>query len=198
MSLRFFKLQFSLCSLFYIFYFSFFCLHPHTVSAEVYLSQEEAIKAAFPNASRVEQKTFVLTHEQQAAIELSSQARLSSKLLAVYTGYQGDNLLGFAAIETNVVRTHSQTFMVVLNSEGQLQQTIILAFHEPPEYLASPRWLKQFEGIAKPEEARVGTNIAGIVGSSLTSEAISGGIRKFLAAFEVLNLKESIKTGSNH
>ena len=113
--------------------------------------------------------------------------------MTFYIGYSETGLLGFAAIESNVVRTHNQTFMVVLGSDGRLLQTIILAFHEPPEYIASPRWLKQFEGVDRPEQAKVVDKIAGIVGASLTSESIASGIRRFLSAYKVLKVSNAVQ-----
>jgi hypothetical protein len=55
--------------------------------------------------------------------------------------------------------------------------------------LPSDRWLDQFREKTLSPELWVGREIAGIAGSTLTSHALMGGVRKVLALFNIL-LKE--------
>jgi len=76
--------------------------------------------------------------------------------------------------------------MVVLAPDGNVVGTYLLAFYEPPEYAPPERWLAQFRGATLSSELRVGRGIAGITGSTLTSEAVTGGLRRALAIYAVL------------
>ena len=154
--------------------------------ATVYYARDEALKLAFPDAERVESKQFFLTTAQRAAIEAQAKSPLESDLLTVYVGYRGDQPVGYAVFDTHVVRTLPETFLVVLSPEGTIVATHLLAFYEPAEYGPSDRWLTQFHGAALSDELRVGRGIAGITGSTLTSEAVTGGVRRALAIHAVL------------
>ena len=157
--------------------------------ATVYYARDQALKLAFPDADRVEPKTIFLTAAQRAAIEAQAKSQLESDLLTVYVGYRGGQPIGYAVFDTHVVRTLPETFLVVLSPAGTVDATYLLAFYEPSEYAPPERWLTQFHDAALSDELRLGRAIAGITGATLTSEAVTGGLRRALAIHAVL-LKE--------
>ena len=77
-----------------------------------------------------------------------------------------------------------RTYMVVLNPDGSVKTTLILAFHEPLDYLPTDKWLEQFKEKDIKESIRPGDDIAGILGSSLSVNAVSAGVRKVLAVYD--------------
>jgi hypothetical protein len=74
----------------------------------------------------------------------------------------------------------------VLSPAGAVSATYLLAFYEPSEYAPPERWLAQFHGATLSDELRVGRGIVGITNSTLTSAAVTGGIRRALAIHAVL------------
>ena len=154
--------------------------------ATVFYARDEALKLAFPDADRVETRDVFLTGTQREAIEAQAKSKLDSDLLTIYVGHRGDQVIGSAIFDTHVVRTLPETFLVVLTPQGTVAATHLLAFYEPPEYAPPDRWLAQFTGLALNDELRVGRGIVGITGSTLTSEAVTGGIRRALAIYNVL------------
>jgi hypothetical protein len=165
-------------------------LCPCPLWAEVYYAQDEALELAFPDAEEVKKKTYILTAEQLSAAEKLAKTKIDSKLFTLYSGVVAEKPTRYAAIVTHTVRTHPETCIVVLSPTGEILQTVVLAFHEPPEYLPSKRWLAQFEGKKLSPDLWPGKDIAGIFGSTLTSQATTGGIRKVLALFQLLVLQE--------
>lgn len=161
-------------------------LSPALSEAKVFYAKDEALKIAFPDADQVEMRTFILRDTEVQKAEQLARTRIESKLFTFYIGKRGGRVIGYAAIDAHTVRTLPETFMVVLSPEGSVKTTLILAFHEPPEYLASERWLKQFQDKKLSPELGVGRDIAGIAGSTLTSQAMTQGVRKILALFEIL------------
>lgn len=154
--------------------------------AKVFYAREEAMHLAFPGATRTEPRDFFLTAEQRNRIEERSKSRVESDLITVYAGYQRDRLIGWAIFDTHVVRTLPETFLVVLSPEGAIAATHVLAFYEPLEYQPSGRWLEQFAGKQGDDDLNVGRGVAAITGSTLTSHAVAGGIRRALAIHAVL------------
>lgn len=157
-----------------------------TAAGKVFYAKDEALQLAFPEADTIEPRVFFLTPDQIRAIEARSGARLDSKLLTVHVGKRSGRVLGYALIDIHVVRTQPEASMVVLSPEGTIVSTVILAFHEPLEYLPPDRWLTQFRRKAAARELHVGREISGITGATLTAHAVTEAARKALAVYEVL------------
>ena len=155
-------------------------------AATVFYARDEALKLAFPDAERTEARDFFLTPQQRSEIERQARAPVDSDLLTVYTGYHNGTLLGYAILDTHLVRTLPETFLVVVTPAGVVDATHVLAFYEPLEYLPGERWLGQFASKGCGDQLRVGRDIVGITGSTLTAQAVSGGIRRALAIYDVL------------
>ena len=159
---------------------------PVVAEAKVFYSREEAIAMAFPDAERVERKTHVLAPEQVERIESLSRAKLDSKLVKIYTGFRGEECLGHAVIDIHNVRTLPEAFMVVLSPDGHVRTLRVLAFHEPLDYLPAGRWYEQFDEKSLEAPLRVGGDIHGVVGATLSARATTRGVRRILAYYEVL------------
>lgn len=155
-------------------------------AATVFMSRTEALAWAFPDADRVEDERFVLSDEQVAEIEARAQAKLESRIVTLYVGRKGDAILGYAVIDQHNVRTLPEAFLVVLSPEGEVKRLRVLAFHEPPEYKPSDRFLAQFEGKQGGAPLRLQREVHGIAGATLSSQAVTGGVRRVLAYHEVL------------
>ncbi len=149
-------------------------------------ARDEALRLAFPDAEKTEARDFFLTPEQRAEIEKRAHAKLDSDLITIYVGYRGGSVVGYAVFDTHIVRTLPETFLVVLSPDGTVAAVHLLAFYEPPEYAPPTRWLQGFSGKRLPEEAEPGRGLAAISGSTLTSRAVTAGVRRALAIYAVL------------
>ena len=156
------------------------------VEAKVFYAKQEALTIAFPEADDVETKSFFLTEEQIEQVQAVSKAPVEAKIVAFYIGRKGDSVLGYAFIETHIVRTLPETFLIVLTPDGTVQRLLTLAFYEPQEYLPTDRWIAQFDNTALTPELQLQRDIHGITGSTLTARAVTRGVRKVLALFQVL------------
>lgn len=154
--------------------------------AQVFMTKEEALAWAFPGADRVDSESFVLTDDQVARVEARSRSKVASKLVTLYTGVKDGAPLGYAFIDVHTVRTLPEAFLVVLSPEGEVRRLRVLAFHEPREYMPPDRWLEQFEGKDGGAPLRLQRDIHGIAGATLSSQAVTGGIRRALALHEIL------------
>ncbi len=161
-------------------------LHPTPVHAKVFLGRVDALGWAFPDAERIDEKAFVLDDAQVEAVEAQTKRRLDSRLVTVYTGRRGEEVLGYALIDVHNVRTLPEAFLVVLSPTGEVRRLRMLAFHEPLEYLPPDRWLGQFEGKDAAAPLRVDRDIHGIAGSTLSARAVAGGVRRAIALYRVL------------
>jgi Na+-translocating ferredoxin:NAD+ oxidoreductase RnfG subunit len=158
------------------------------VSAEskVFYSRSEALELAFPDAETVESQTFVLNDAQLEQIERLAKCELDSKLVKIYTGLRDGNVIGYALIDVHNVRTLPEAFMVVLNPAGEVRSLRVLAFHEPLEYKPTNRWYRQFDNKSIDARLRLGGDVHGVVGATLSARATTRGVRRALAYYQVL------------
>ncbi|MBW2270938.1 MAG: FMN-binding protein [Deltaproteobacteria bacterium] len=162
------------------------CGIPIAAQAKVFLSRTEALDLAFPHADRVDSQTYILSAGEAARIEKLSRSPLDSMLVEIYTGFRGGVVSGYAVIDIHNVRTLPEAFMVVLSPAGEVQSLRLLAFHEPLQYRPTDRWYTQFDDKSLAEPLRVGGDVHGVVGATLSARATARGVRRVLAFYEVL------------
>ncbi len=154
--------------------------------ARVFITKDKALELAFSDADKIEKKSYILNKDQVNKIEKLSRSKLESKLFLFYVGIKDGSPSGYAAIDTHTIRTKTQTIMVVINPDGTLNYTEILAFYEPLEYKATQNWVDLYSGKKISDKLKIGYDIPNISGATLTSYGMASAVRKILAAFEVL------------
>lgn len=154
--------------------------------ARVLLSQKEALAIAFPAGTPVERRTAFLTDVQARTAEETSGTKLASKVWTYYISRSTTGVERTAYFESHVVRTMNETFMVVVGPDGAVDSVEILSFAEPDEYLPAKRWLGQFAGRKLDEELMLRRGLRNITGASLTSDAVTRGVRRILAVHRAL------------
>lgn len=155
------------------------------------LAKDEALALAFPGAT-VTSETVFLTEAQAAAVEARSGRAPASKLFTYYEARRDDRTTGYGVIATHVVRTLPEAFLVVLGPDDAVERILMLAFYEPPEYRPPDRWLEQFDGRRHDDEAgwRVGRDVHGLTGATLTAHAVTRAVREILATFAVIRARD--------
>jgi hypothetical protein len=154
-------------------------------SAEIFHSRESALALAFPGADSVVARDLLLSEKEAEGVRQVARVDLESRFATVYVGYRDGLLLGYAFLDTHDVRTLPETLLVVLHPQGTVKAVHVLAFHEPSEYLPSPRWLGQFDGRALSDELWLGRGVAGIAGSTLSVSAATAAVRRLLAIHRI-------------
>jgi hypothetical protein len=168
-------------SIFILFGFGF-------VSAQVHLTQSEALALYFPNG--FQRKTVFLTEDQVRQIQDRAKARVASRIITYYVGQEKNLVGGYAFFDTQIVRTMPQTFMTIINPDSTIRSVELLAFYEPEDYAPSKRWLATFASKAHLSELWLKRGIQNIVGATLTAQSITDGVRRALATFEIAIPKE--------
>jgi len=159
---------------------------PRAGEAKVFAGRRDALAEAFPDAIRVDEKTHVLDDELAARCERHAGARLESRLVTLYTAWGADGIIGYAHISIHNVRTKPEALLIVLTPSGEVRSVRILAFHEPLDYLPAGHWYDQFNGSNREAPLRVGRDIHGVVGSTLSARAASEAVRHALAFYELI------------
>ncbi len=152
--------------------------------AQIFYSKTEALELAFGKAA-VENLSLFPDDTQTAKIQQLAKTKLESGLFTFYVGKENGKVLGYAAIESETVRTKPETVMILLTPEGELKSVTMLAFHEPSEYMPPERW---FESLAKRSlnDMDFSKGVDGISGATLSTRSALNSVRKVMAIYQVM------------
>ena len=148
---------------------------------KVYLTQEAALKSAFPPPTQVERKTLFLSEDQAAGVEREAGSKITGRVFSYYIGSDHAEVQGYAYFDTHLVRTLPETIMVLLSREGRIRRVEVLSFSEPEDYFPREAWLGQFNGKDLDAELAIRRGIRNLSGASLTAEAVTAACRRILA-----------------
>lgn len=150
--------------------------------AQVSMTKDEALRAAFPGLE-VERSTAFLSDIERSAIQRTAKARVESKVVTYYLARRSGKIAGTAFFETMTVRTMPATIMVVVDPDTTVRSVELLAFYEPPDYRPSDRWLDQFAGAGTSTDLYLKRGIHAISGATLSAQSITEGVRRLLATY---------------
>lgn len=151
--------------------------------AQARLTQEEALRLAFPPPLAIERRTAFLADSELASARALAGAdvEIEQRVVTYYVGRDQKSVAGVAYFDGHRVRSMQEVVMVVVGSDDRVSRVEILAFDEPPEYRASGPWLGQFKGQRLDDQLSLSGSIANLTGASLTSRAIVRSVRRVLA-----------------
>jgi hypothetical protein len=153
------------------------------------LTQDEALRVAFPAPATIERRTAYLGERELAAVRrlAGPDVEVSQSVVTYYVGLDRGVPIGAAYFDGHVVRTKAEVAMIVVNPQGQVGQVEILRFDEPPEYHASERWVDQLKGKNLSPGLSLKGDIINLTGASLTSRALVRATRRVLALHQVIH-----------
>lgn len=156
-----------------------------TAAARTFVTQDEALARAFPSAT-VERVTAALSADELVRVAALCGEKPERSLVVPYRARREGKLVGTAYFDVHKVRTLPATVMIVVQPDGRVGRVEVLAFNEPPEYMASERWHGQFPGRALSDDLQLKREISGIAGATLTARATTRAVRRILAIHQVL------------
>jgi Na+-translocating ferredoxin:NAD+ oxidoreductase RnfG subunit len=149
-------------------------------------SKEEAVKMAFPGADKIVKKRIRLTTPQRAAIGKLSTQVIRDKTMNFYTGKKGGQIMGTAVVERVTNRSWSISYMVVMNTDGTIQDVEVLNYEGARNWgVQYESWLKQFFGMKADSDFR---GVSGITGATISVRTIAAGVQKVVSAYQVIYL----------
>jgi hypothetical protein len=151
------------------------------------------LRSVFPEAVRFEASDVLLTDEMARRIDELARARIPERMVTFYAARgpgsaqapAGGAVLGYAVIQSHVVRTKRETLLVAFEPDGRIRRIVVVSFLEPPEYKPADRWLAQFPGKGTSDRLAVGDDLAPITGSTLSARGVAEQSRWLLQALKL-------------
>lgn len=153
------------------------------------VTQEEALRRAFPADARIERRTAYLDEADVAAARRAAGAgvEVTQTVVTYYAAAdRAGRPLGVAYFDSHRVRTLAEVLMIVVGPDGRTRSIEVLKFAEPPEYRAPEAWLDQFDDRPLRPSLVLKRDIVNMTGATLTAEAVTRAVRRVLALHAVI------------
>lgn len=150
------------------------------------MTQDQALKSAFPAGTTVVRQPLFLSKAQLAAAKKASGVEFDDELMVRYVGRRGSEVVGYVYFDAHRVRTLPETLMFVITPDARIQRIEILSFSEPTDYFPKERWIEQFHGQKLGDNLSLRKEIRPISGATLTGRAITNASRKILAIHQAV------------
>lgn len=164
------------------------CAGAGVADAQARLTQQEALRLAFPAPAAIERHTAFLTSEQVARARrlAGPDVDVRTGVVTYYTGTVDGRRLGVAYFDSHRVRTLREVLMIVVDTTSQIGRIEVLRFDEPPEYLVRDGWMEQLLQRDLSDALSLKRGIVNMTGATLTSRAIVAAARRVLALHQVI------------
>jgi thiamine biosynthesis lipoprotein len=152
------------------------CLLALPASAEVYLTREEALKLAFPNATARAERQTNFPEAERAASGLPAE-------LHWWRFERDGELLGYACIDDVLGKEQPITFLLATDPTLKIRSIEILAYRESHGgEVRRADWRAQFAGKDPDSPLRVGRDVKNIAGATISCRNLTNGVRVRLEA----------------
>ena len=155
-------------------------------AARVFVTQDEALKLAFPGCEVARHTAFLKPEQLKRAQDLAA-VEVPSALVTYYAATKGGQPAGTAYFDTHRVRTLPETLMIVVDPQGKVGRIEVLSFREPEEYLPRGAWYEQLYGKSLDPDLQLKRAIRPVTGATLTARATTEAVRRVLALHQVIS-----------
>ncbi|WP_439639726.1 FMN-binding protein [Nevskia sp.] len=150
--------------------------------AKVYLSIEDAQRAMFGDQAMTA-RPLTLDAAQMQAIEQASGVPVRGSLLRAWRAGDG----GWFLLDAVIGKSELITYALGLDAQGRIKQVEVLEYRESHGgEIRYPGWRKQFVDKTAGNALRIGDDIDGISGATLSCEHVTDGIRRLVAAWALV------------
>ena len=166
-------------------------LTPHEMGQEdVYLTEDEAARLTFPKSERIGEEFIKLTPEQKRTIEDRIGWHFPESEFVVYVGKTGAQIDGYAIVQNTIGKHKPITYMVGINSRGEVLNVEILVYREARgSEVRTKRFNTQYEGKNIFDPIRMNRDIINISGATMSVRSLSAGVKRALVLVDEVYLK---------
>ena len=158
--------------------------------AEVYLTEEEAIKLMFPKSERVKKNLLRLPTDKKMAIEERIGWKFPEEAFEVYIGETGTQTDGYAFVQNTIGKHKPMTYMVGVDARGRVSNVELLVFRESRgSEVRTKRFNVQYEGKTASDPVRLNKDIINISGATMSVRSMTAGIKRVLVLVDEFYLR---------
>jgi len=158
--------------------------------AEVFLTEEEAVKLMFPKSERIKKELLRVSTDKKMMIEERIGWKFPEDAFEVYIGETGTQVDGYALVQNTIGKHKPMTYMVGVDAHGRVSNVELLVFREARgSEVRTKRFNAQYEGKTASDPVRINKDIINISGATMSVRSMSAGIKRVLVLVDEFYLK---------
>ncbi len=158
--------------------------------AEVYLTEEEAIKLMFPKSERIKKELLKIPTDKKVTIEERIGWKFPEEAFEVYIGETGTQIDGYAFVQNTIGKHKPMTYMVGVDARGRVSNVELLVFRESRgSEVRTKRFNVQYEGKTVSDPVRLNKDIINISGATMSVRSMTAGIKRVLVLVDEFYLR---------
>ncbi len=140
---------------------------------------ESSVKNIFGDQIILNFEKFKLPKDLKNSIAKEAQQRFFREEVYLWKATKGDSSLGFAILDNVLGKAMPITFLVIFDNEGKVLSSEIIKYREAyGGQVGNENWNEQFIGKNAESPFKVGKDIDGISGATISVNSVSKGIQK--------------------
>jgi thiamine biosynthesis lipoprotein len=162
-------------------------LRPALGDAIVYMNREEALASLIPEASSFTEDTVPLSAAERERLSALTNRKVPETEVTFWIGEQAGRVVGYATVLNIIGKEQPITFMVAVSPEGTVRGVQVMTYRESQgSEIRSKRFLDQFRGKTLAAPLKLGRDVHGISGATLSARSTAAAVKKALALVAVL------------
>jgi hypothetical protein len=158
--------------------------------AEVFMSEEEAVRVMLNKSETVRKEAVRLTPEQKSAIESRIGWKFPEDSFEIYIGETNGSIDGYAMVHNTIGKHKPMTYMVGVDPKGHVTNVELLVFRESRgSEVRKKRFNYQYEGKTVLDPIRINKDIINISGATMSVRSMSAGVKRVLVLIDEFYLK---------
>jgi Na+-translocating ferredoxin:NAD+ oxidoreductase RnfG subunit len=158
--------------------------------ADIYLTEEDALKLMFPKSERIRKEVLRLSLEKKQQIEERIGWKFPEESFEVYLGETGTEVDGYALVQNTIGKHKPMTYMVGVDTRGHVSNVELLVFREARgSEVRMKRFNVQYEGKTVLDPVRLNKDILNISGATMSVRSMTAGIKRVLVVVDEFYLK---------
>jgi len=152
---------------------------------------EELIFSTYGEDIQVDFKKWNPPQEIKIYSENKARSRFIFDHVYFWKIFESNSLVGVAILDNVLGKSLPITYLTCFNMDGQLINAHIVKYREDYGYeVGNRRWLNQFLGLIASSDYKVGKNIDGISGATISVNSVTRGINRSAIIVEYLLTKK--------
>ena len=138
-------------------------------------------------------KNIPIPKEIKSIAEKNAHLRFTRNQIYIWEILNGDSLMGLVLLDNVKGKLQPITYAVFFDNEGKVQQSHIIKYREPiGGEVSNKQWLKRFIGKSSSSGYKIGYDVDGISGATISVNAVTRGIHRstFVVQYLLQNIDE--------
>tara|TARA_B100001123_G_C15312048_1_gene1024770 strand:- start:1958 stop:2503 length:546 start_codon:yes stop_codon:yes gene_type:complete len=160
-------------------YILLFLLLSFSYASKITDKTESQIKKYFPNNISIEWSMYKIPKNVKKNIQNKVKQKFFRDEVNLWEITDKDSMKYYAIIDNVIGKTMPITFLTIFNSTPAVEHSSIIKYREPyGGEVGNKKWLNQFIAYTDSSNYKVGRDISGISGATLSVHSVTKGIHK--------------------